>query len=204
MRFMKQAVFAGLMALSGVVFAQQGYETLSSPAPTDSAEGKVEVIEFFWYGCPHCNQFAPVIHDWEKNDMPDNVEFKLVAPALNGPWRIHSRAYYAAEALGVIEKFHMPMFDAIHKDGKKLDDIDSIAQFAGSLGINAEEFKDAMKSFAVETKMRRAMQLARAYRIGGVPSIGVAGKYKTNATLAQGHPNVIKVINELVAKESGS
>lgn len=189
------------LLLGGYVNAQQGYEMVSPPQPTETGD-KIEVIEFFWYGCPHCFAFEPHIDDWVANKKPDNVEFRLVAPPLNASWTNHSRAYYAAELLGVVDKFHTPLFEAIHKKKQRLFSEDQLVGFAGSVGIDETEFRDAMRSFAVDTKVRRANQMARDYRIDGVPTVAINGKYKTSGSLAGNYPNLIQILDQLIAAES--
>lgn len=186
--------------LLGVVQAQQGYETLQSPQQTVNPE-KIEVIEFFWYGCPHCFQFEPHISEWVKN-KPDNVEFIAMAPPLNPAWKIHSQAFYAAEVLGVLDQFHESMFNAIHKDKKAMRKPKDIAKFAETLGIDGELFEETMKSFAVDAKIRQSIQKARDVGISAVPTVIVNGKYRTSGSVAGSYPALIGVLNQLIVKES--
>jgi thiol:disulfide interchange protein DsbA len=191
-----------LLALAAGAQAQDGYEAVSPPVPTEVSDG-VEVLEFFWYGCPHCYAFHPHVDAWAKR-QPANVKFRMVAAPLNPSWTMHSRAYYAAEVLGVLDKFHEPFFDAIHKGGKRMRKEDEIVAFASSLDIDGDAFRDALNSFATETRLRRALQLADAYRISGVPTVAVNGKYKTSGQRAGGYPQMLKVMDKLIADEGGS
>lgn len=193
---------AGSLLLSQTASAQsgKGYEEIQPPQQTTAAEGKVEVLEYFWFGCPHCYAFEPTINEWAAN-KPDYVEFVREAPPLNPNWRPHSEAFYAAEQLGVTEKFFDPMFNGIHADKRRLHNRKDIAKFAGELGIDSREFLGAMKSFAVETRMRQGMQRAVGSGITGVPSVVIAGKYRTGNRLAGGHEGIVRVINELVERE---
>lgn len=193
---------AGSLLLGGSASAQsgKGYEKIDPPQQTVAAEGKVEVLEYFWFGCPHCYAFEPAINEWAAN-KPDYVEFVREAPPLNPNWRPHSEAFYAAEQLGVTEKFFDPMFNGIHAEKRRLHNRKEIAKFAGELGIDSREFLGAMKSFAVETRMRQAMQRAVGSGINGVPSVVIAGKYRTGNRLAGGHEGIIQVINELAEHE---
>ena len=144
MTLFRRMIFASLLLSTAVVAqAQSGYENLRSPQKTD-ADGKVEVIEFFWYGCPHCFQFEAHIAPWH-HDAPDNVEFVRMAPPLNPAWKVHSQAYYAAELMGVLDKFHEPMFNSIHRDRKGMRKPKEIAKLAESLGIDGDEFSKTMK-----------------------------------------------------------
>jgi len=189
-----------LVGQSALAQSGQGYEEIQPPQQTVAAEGKVEVLEYFWFGCPHCYAFEPTINEWAAN-KPDYVEFVREAPPLNPNWRPHSEAFYAAEQLGVTEKFFDPMFNGIHADKRRLHNRKEIAKFAGELGIDSREFLSAMKSFAVETRMRQGMQRAVGSGITGVPSIVIAGKYRTGNRLAGGHEGIVRVINELVERE---
>ncbi|MFK8078484.1 MAG: thiol:disulfide interchange protein DsbA/DsbL [Granulosicoccus sp.] len=192
---------ASSLSLSGVraVQAQQGYQVLNPPVNTRVSD-KVEVLEYFWFGCPHCFAFEPSINKWV-DEKPDYVEFVREAPPLNPGWEPHSRAFYAAEIMGVTDKFFDPMFDGIHVERRSLRQPDKIAKFAGELGIDEDKFRKTMDSFAVNTRMKQAMQMAQASRIRGVPSVVINGKYLTGGSLAGSHDGIIRVINERVAEE---
>lgn len=176
-----------------------GYELISPPQHTRSKD-TVEVLEYFWFGCPHCYAFEPSINAWADN-KPEFVQFVREAPPLNPSWESHSRAFYAAELMGVTERFFDPLFQAIHADRRSLRNPDAIAAFAGELDINEKMFRKTMDSFAVNTRMNQAMQLARASGITGVPSIVVNGKYRTGGSLAGSHADILRVVDELVAQE---
>ncbi len=193
---------AGSLLVGGAAHAQsgKGYEKIDPPQQTVAAEGKVEVLEYFWFGCPHCYAFEPAINEWKAN-KPDYVEFVREAPPLNPNWRPHSETFYAAEQLGVTDKIFDAMFNGIHAEKRRLHNRKEISKFAGELGIDSREFLGAMKSFAVETRMRQAMQRAIGSGINGVPSIVIAGKYRTGNRLAGGHEGIINVINELAEFE---
>ena len=179
----------------------QGYETLSTPIPTRDAD-TVEVLEFFWFGCPHCYAFEPTINGWDAQ-KPEYVSFVREAPPLNPSWEQHSRAFYAAEALGITDGFFDNMFDSIHKGRKPMRQPQQIGELVESLdlGVDAATFEKAMNSFAVDTALKRSQQLAVDAGVTGVPSILVNGKYLTGNSLAQGTPGVIWVIDKLVAEE---
>ncbi len=177
-----------------------GYEPIDPPVNTSSGD-KVEVVEFFWLGCPHCYRFEPIIEGWAKNDKPDYVEFVREAPPLNPAWENHSRAFYAGQLLNHEDEFTAAMFEAIHEERKAMRDPEDIADLAAEHGMDRDKFLGTMKSFAVETRMRRAMQLARNAGISGVPSVVVNGKYRTGAQEAGGYPQMIEVINERAEAE---
>lgn len=201
MKFIRAALALVMVLGFGQATAEDlGYELINPPQNT-STPGKVEVLEFFWYGCPHCDQLEPVIHEWDEKQRADYIELVRVAPPLNPQWANHSRAYYAAEIMGVLDKFHEPMFRAYHSEGKRLFKLEDLADFAGTQGIDAEKFLATMKSFAVETKLMRSRQQAIAMGITGVPAVVVNGKYRTDGSLARGYPNMMKIVDELAAEE---
>ena len=177
-----------------------GYETLSPAQPTQNPE-KIEIIEFFWYGCPHCYSFEPLLEKWKKT-LPANVEFIRLPAAFNELWSKHAKAYYTAEALGVVEKMHADFFEAIQNGKEKLDTETSLAAFFVAHGVTESQFKEAYNSFTVDSKMRQAPLMASRYGITGVPAIIVNGKYKTNGTLAGSHEKMIEVMDKLIKEES--
>lgn len=202
-RSAKVATVASLSATGMISAANaqalQGYELISPPVNTRNTE-KVEVLEYFWFGCPHCFAFEPSINKW-KAEKPDYVDFVREAPSLNPAWEPHSRAFYAAEIMGVTDQFFDPMFNGIHVDRRSLRSPEKIASFAGELGIDEDKFRKTMDSFAVNTRMNQAMQMARASRITGVPSVVINGKYLTGGSLAGSHEGILRVIDARVAEE---
>jgi len=180
--------------------AGDGYDWLEPARNTSVAAGQVEVIEFFWYGCPHCYQLEPSMEAWLA-EKPEGVVFKRVAPPLNPSWENHARAFYAAEALGVTETLHEPLFEALHKQRRKLRGKDELADFAGSLGIDRDKFRKTMDSFAVQGQLKRAMQLARSYQLEGVPAVAINGKYKTSGSLAGSYPRMMGIVDQLAREE---
>jgi len=201
MKTLIRLLFAGLVVGASVsANAQTGYEVLESPQLTANPE-KVEVMEFFWYGCPHCFQFEPFIQAWKKT-KPDNVDFVNAAPPLNPAWKVHSQAFYAAQVLGVLDQFHEQMFNAIHVDKKSMRKPKDVGKLVESLGLDSKKFLKTMKSFNVDAKIRQSLQMASAAGISAVPTVIVNGKYLTSGSVAGSYPNLIKVLDELVAKES--
>lgn len=191
-----------MLVFSSTAYSQsnpQGYLELGQPVTTANAE-KVEVLEFFWFGCPHCFRFEPTINEWAEG-KPEHVEFVREAPPLNPGWKPHSQAFYASQVLNVSDKFFDAFFHAIHTDKKRLNKPEAIAEFAGTLGIDSELFLKTMNSFEVDMRIRRAMKLAQGAGIRSVPSMLINGKYTTSGSVAGSNQNVIQVINELVAKE---
>jgi thiol:disulfide interchange protein DsbA len=176
------------------------YTELSKPIPTQSGD-KIEVLEFFWYGCPHCFQFEPVISKWRK-DAPDHVYFSQVPSPLNPKWMVHTKTYYALDLMGKVDEYHKLIFDAMHVQRKKLYTLDSIADYLASKGLDAGAFNDAYNSFAVEMRARKAMQLGRDYNLSGVPMLTVNGKYVISASEAGSYSEMINIVNFLVDKEA--
>jgi len=203
----RTGVTAGALA-SGLplAFAQSGapvegknYLKLSPPVATP-ANGKIEVIEFFWYGCPHCNVFEPMIDAWAKK-LPADVDFRRVPVAFRDePFVAHQRIYYALEEMGLVDAMHRKVFAAIHVDHQRLDNPTEISAFMAKNGVDAAKFMGFYNSFSVQTKARQAAQLAQAYKIDGVPSLGIAGKYFTSGTLAGSPQASLAVTDYLIQR----
>ena len=174
---------------------QEGRDYLRLPTPVPPATpDKVEVIEMFWYGCPHCYELEPVAQEWLKR-KPENVVFTRIPVAFGANWEPGARAYYAAEALGVLEKLHQPLFDAFHQR-RKLSTEDELAAFFAEHGVDAEAFRKAYTSFQTETQLRRGNQLAQRYGVRGVPTVIVNGKYDVRS------PRIFEVVDFLIAQET--
>jgi len=175
------------------------YVRIKPSVPTTST-GKIEVVEMFWYGCPHCFQFEPYLHKWLKK-KPANVEFVRIPATFYPLWKLHARAYYTAEVLGVLDKLHKPMFEAYHLKKNRLDSAKALRKVFAKHGVKGSDFDDVFHSFAVETKLARAVDLTQRYGISGVPSMIVNGKYRTSNKIS-GHSNMLEVIDFLIRKES--
>jgi len=160
---------------------------------------KIEVRELFWYGCPHCFDFEPDLNTWRKS-MPKDAAFVRMPAVLRDNWEPHARAYYAFQALGVTDKLHSVLFDAIHVKKEKLFDADALADFAAAHGIDRKAFLDAYNSFGVDSEVRKAKLLGRQYEADGVPTIIVDGRYRTTAHMAGGFDQLVKLMDYLVAK----
>jgi len=179
---MLKQLIAGLIVFfaAGLAYAQPKagieYRELSSALPTDAA-GKIEIIEFFWYGCSHCFNFEPVIEPWVKK-LPKDVQFRRVPAIFNAEWEQGARAFYTLEAIGEGERLHKPLFDAVHKDTRlKVANEAALTEWVGKQGADAKKFAAAYRSFSVEGKVKRAAQLTQSYKIEGVPAMAVNGKY---------------------------
>jgi thiol:disulfide interchange protein DsbA len=175
------------------------YVRLSQPQPAQ-APGKIEVIEFFWYGCPHCNEFEPMLNAWLKK-LPPDVVFRRVPVAFRDePFGAHQRIFYALEAMGQLEPMHRKVFFAIHNERKRLDKPEEIADFMQKNGVDAAKFMDLYKSFSVQTKARQAKVLAETYKIDGVPAMGVNGQYYTSGSLAGSLDRALAVTDFLIQR----
>jgi Predicted dithiol-disulfide isomerase involved in polyketide biosynthesis len=174
------------------------------PAQSPDSANKIEVVELFWYKCSHCYSFEPYVERWLKS-KPENVELLRLPAILNPNWAVHAQAYYTAEALGVLDKIHTPLFNAIHLHNRSLNSEDELAKFFAEHGINKGEFRAAFRSFAVDSKVRRAQVMTQRYGTTGVPAMIVAGKYRTSGGMVGDYNTLLEVVNFLVAKEaSGS
>ena len=176
------------------------YHRINPAVPTNVEEGKVEVMEIFWYGCPHCFEFEPFITSW-KESMPAEASFDRMPAVLNRGWVAHARAYYALETMGELERIHPIFFEAIHTQGRRLRDVESMARFLSQHDVDAEKFKSAYDSMYVETKIKRSDQIVRQYGASSVPQVIINGKYRTSARDAGGFENVMHVVDMLIAKE---
>lgn len=163
-----------------------------------NTDGKIEVREFFWYGCPHCYRLEPFLETWLEKRPADVVYLRT--PGVARRWLSHAKAYYAFEALGITDKVHRPFFDAIHKGGQQLADESSIKAFLVNYGVDGQAFTKAFNSFGVRTQVEKAKQLNFRYGVESVPSVTVGGKYKTSATMAGSEHQLMQVINHLIEK----
>lgn len=191
---------AGLAAPAAAIEAGKDYALLSPPQPTDS-RGKVEVIEFFSYKCPHCFDLEPDLEAWAKT-LPKNVVLKREPVIFSDSWESMARVYFALESLGAVRRLHGDVFNAIHLDGMDLSRPDDFFDWGAKHGLDRARLKAAYNSFAAATRVARAKQLQRAYRIDGVPALAVNGKYVTSASLSGSNANTLKVVDELVRQES--
>lgn len=188
--------------IAGPALAQGGplegkdYVRLSQPQPVPP--GKIEVIEFFWYGCPHCNAFEPSLEAWVKK-LPADVAFRRVPVAFREETFVaHQKLYYTLEAMGQLEAVHRKVFYAIHSERARLDKPADISAFVAKNGIDATKFMQLFDSFSIQTKATQARKLAEAYRIDGVPALGVHGRFYTSGTLAGTTDRALQVTDFLI------
>ena len=173
--------------------------TLDKLASTDAPAGKVDVVEFFWYSCPHCNSFEPLLEAWLEK-VPKNLSFRRLPVMFRPNFEPQQRLYYTLEAMGKLPELHKKVFSAIHNDRQTLDTAELIAAWAAKQGLDRAKFTEVYGSFPVVTKVRRAAQLQEQYKVDGVPSLGVAGRYYTSGTLAGNLPRALQVVDHLVAQ----
>ena len=197
---------AAVVALPGSVLAQTkppvagtDYLVLDKPAPVEAARGKIEVVEFFWYSCSHCNAFEPALNAWAKV-LPKDVVLRRVPVAFRDDFVPQQRLYYALEALGLLAKLHAQVFAAIHVDKLKLASAAEIADWAAKQGVDRAKFTEQYNSFSASTKATRGTQLQNTYKVEGVPALGVAGRFYIDSTLAQGMERALKVADFLTAE----
>jgi len=196
-------VLMALVLLALPVFAEfkegTDYQLLATPQPT-SVDGKIEVLELFWYGCPHCYHLESELNAWLQH-KPDDVAFVRVPAVLGPSWELLARAYYTADLLGALDKIHEPLFDHIHKEHKLIRNASELKAFFMEQGIAEADFDKPFNSFAVVTMTNRAKEAASMYGVTGVPTMVVNGKYRTTASLAGGNDKMLQVVDFLVAKE---
>lgn len=182
--------------------AAEGYHVISPPQPRVTAVGEevVEVVELFSYACPHCHQFEPYIETWLKT-KPANVSFVRVPVIFRPEWEIFAKAFYTAEALGLLDKIHGQIFTAVHNNKRPLNTESAMAAFFGEFGVSKEEFERTFNSFTVLAKVKRAKEITQNYRINETPAMVVNGAYRIDSTVARGNFNfLLSKVTELTQR----
>jgi thiol:disulfide interchange protein DsbA len=174
------------------------YFELIEPQPVQTGK-QIEVLELFWYGCPHCYTLEPVVDEWLKT-KPTKAELVRLPAVLRDSWAFHARLYFAFEALDVLDKVHTEFFDEIHKRRNRINSLEALTPFLAAHGIPKDDFMDAYESFAVDSKLRHALLMSNRYEATGVPTMIVDGKYRATASSAGGHEQLMELVNFLVAK----
>ena len=199
-------LFAQTAAPAGAPVEGQHFVRLSTAAPVTlpSPDKKVDVVEFFWYGCPHCNNFEPILENWTKR-LPPDVSFRRVHVGFGPQHQIHQKLYYALEEMGALPTMHRKVFAAIHapSNRRQLISDSEITAFGNDNGLDGAKLVATMKSFSVNTKAAKARQLTDAYKIDGVPSMGVQGRYFTSGSLAGSLDRVLVVTDFLITRARG-
>jgi thiol:disulfide interchange protein DsbA len=180
--------------------AGRDYERLTQPAPTISDSGFIEVCEFFMFGCPHCFEFEPSLEAWDEA-QPDYVSLVRVPAIFNATARLHAQAYYTAEVLGQAESLRRPFYEEIHVRGNSLATVAAIRELFGRHGIDAGSFDEVFNSFGVQARLQRAEEMNRRYRVSATPSMGVNGKYLTNAAMVGSNEAMLEVVDALIESE---
>jgi thiol:disulfide interchange protein DsbA len=178
----------------------QDFKVLTATQGMAGAPDKIEVVEAFWYGCPHCYQFDPLVGDWS-GKLPGDVRFLRLPVMWNPTNQIHARLYYTAQALGKAEEIHSAVFREMHVNGKQLATEAEIEAFFGKFGVSAAEFQKTFRSFAVEGQLKRARDLTERYQIRSVPILIVNGKFTTEAPGVKSFDEMLAVANELIERE---
>jgi thiol:disulfide interchange protein DsbA len=195
-----------LQGLAGPAWAQgqapragADYLRLDTPAPVEAPAAQVEVVEFFWYNCPHCNAFEPTLAAWVAK-LPNHVAFRRVPVAFRADFEPQQRLYYALEAMGLVERLHSKVFAAIHGERLNLNTAPAIIDWVVRQGVDRTQFAQQFDSFSATTKANRAKQLQNMYRVAGVPAMGVAGRFYTDGEQARTMGRVLEVVDYLVAE----
>lgn len=204
MKLASVALVALLVTFSGWLHAanyKEGvdYEVLEQPGKVD-VPGKIEVREFFWYGCPHCFQLESTIKNW-KPTLAEDVNFVATPAAMNKRWVAHAHAFYVAQALGKLDEIQPKLFYRLHVEKKPVNSQDQLAAFFGEFGVSESDFNKLYDSFSVRVKVRQADAMSRAYRLRGVPALVVNGKYLVKTQSGMSYEDMLKVVDFLIEKE---
>lgn len=201
------SAFSVASILPATAFAQQqrayqegqDYVALDKRVPGDTAAGRVEVIEFFWYNCPHCNAFEPQLEQWAAK-LPKDVTLRRMPVAFRDEFVPQQRLFYALEALGKVEELHKKVFYAIHVEKRQLNTQASIGEWIATQGVDKAKFDALYDSFAVQTKATRAAKLQNDFKVSGVPALGIAGRFYTDGALAQSMGRALQITDFLISE----
>jgi len=198
MNHRRRTVFAALLLSPLAAFAYGSDAAFTELKPEQPVEttGKVEVVEFFWYGCPHCHRLEPLLEKWVPK-LPAGVAFRRVPAILNQRWARDAGIYYTFDALGLTEKLHRPFFDAIHGERLRTDDQKALEEWLRRNGVDPARFEQTLKSFGVQPRVRRASQLSVSYKLDSVPTLAVHGRYTIEA--GRGFEAMLKTADELIS-----
>ena len=195
---LRRSLLAALAAAPFASIAQPrfNFTEVDPPQPIE-AQGKIEVAEFFWYGCIHCYNLEPYIESWLKK-LPPDVQFRRIPAIFNQRWALDAAIFYTFEAMGVLDKVHRPFFDAIHRDHLRTDNPAALNEWLQKNGVDAKKFNDTLKSFGVQSRTKRATQLTVAYKIDGTPAMAVQGKYTISAEQGGSQQGMLQTVDYLV------
>ena len=172
---------------------------LDRTLPMDAEAGKIEVIEFFWYSCPHCNAFEPTFAQWVKN-APKDVVVHRMPVAFRDDFVPQQRLFFTLEAMGLLEKLHGKVFQAVHGEKLTLNTDAASLAWVEKQGVDKTKFADTAKSFGINSKLKRAVQLQNDFRVEGVPSLGIAGRFYTDGSIAGSMERALQVTDSLLAQ----
>lgn len=214
MQFLRLMSWSGLILALTVLaaplhaqpVADKEYKLVNPPQKTESGK-QIEVLEFFSYACPHCADFEPFLQDWVKR-KPKDVSFRMVPMVFRDSWKPLAKLYYTLEAMGVLERHHMQVFDAIHKQNQALFTDQAVLDWAAKQGLDKARFAQVYNSFGIDAKVQRAVAMGRAYGVQFTPSVAVNGKYWTGPSMVStgGAPDMgrfFAVVDQLIARERG-
>jgi thiol:disulfide interchange protein DsbA len=194
MNRLRRALVATISLAPLAALAQRtDYVELNPPQPVETTD-KIEVLEFFWYGCIHCYNLEPKLETWLKT-LPKDVEFRRVPAVFNERWAHDASIYYAFEAMGLLDKLHRPFFDSIHRDRLRTDNWQNLAAWLEKQGVDTKKFETTFKSFGVQSKTKRAIRLTTGYKIDGTPAMAVHGRYTVPSS-----EGMLGTVNQLVAQ----
>ena len=189
-------VALGLAPFGALAQTRPQYTELKPAQPTESGN-KIEVVEFFWYGCPHCYNLEPFLETWAKK-LPPDVALRRIPAVFNERWGYDAAIYYAFDALGVLDRAHRPFFNAIHQDRLRTDNPAALNEWLQKNNIDPKKFQEAFKSFGVQSKVRRATQQTVAYKIDGTPAMAVNGRYTVSADQGGSQQGLLQTVDYLV------
>jgi thiol:disulfide interchange protein DsbA len=191
------SAWAGSVLAQGAPIEGKHYTKLAQQVPVSVPAGKIEVVEFFSYGCPHCFALEPTMEVWAKR-LPPDVVLKRVPVGFNALYETYQKIFFALEAMGQLDQMHRKVFEAIHQQRQRLDKESDLAAFMTANGVDGAKFIEHFKSFSVQSKARQAQQLSQAYKIDGVPTMGVQGRYTTSGAQAGSNERALAVADYLI------
>ncbi|HCY12521.1 MAG: disulfide bond formation protein DsbA [Acidiferrobacteraceae bacterium] len=196
--FILTTLFVASPALGQEYEQDVHYFQMTKPQPVHTGEN-IEVLELFWYRCPHCYTLEPYLKQWEKS-KPDFVEYVRMPAILNQPWAFDARVFYTFLALGLVDKLHEAYFDAIHKERKRFVTVEQLADWAADQDVDPQDILNTFNSFGVNSMVAHAADMSARYQTDGVPTIIIDGKYRTKVSLAGGHNELIDLMNHLALR----
>lgn len=199
------AALAQVSAERPIAAIEEGihYELLAVPQPT-STSGKVEVLELFWYACPHCYELEPYLESWVQKRLPPQAQFVRMPAIFNPQWELLGRAYYTMELLGLLPQLHGKLFQALHQQKRPLYNEAALESWFIEQGVKAETFKQTFRSFAVESAINRNKALMPRYGANGVPVVIINGKYRTSPGMTGTYAGFFQVIEHLIQQEQAA